>query len=90
MSSIPNLSSLLGNLSFSATHPPDHSHLCSLKCHLIFFPLEARSHFRDRNRQEERRVADKRTDMDGQIRQIVAWRFTSCALQRKVRLREML
>ena len=22
----------------NATHPPDHSHLCSLKCHLIFFP----------------------------------------------------
>jgi len=22
----------------SATHPPDHSHLCSLKCHHIFFP----------------------------------------------------
>jgi len=20
------------------TYPPDHSHLCSLKCHLIFFP----------------------------------------------------
>jgi len=33
------LSSLLGNLSFSLTpHPSDHSHLCSLKCHLIFFP----------------------------------------------------
>jgi len=49
MSSIPyynhslSLISLLGNLSFSlmrynATHPPDHSQLCSLKCHLIFFP----------------------------------------------------
>jgi len=36
MSPIPNLSfsSLLGN----ATHLSDHSHLCSLKCHLIFFP----------------------------------------------------
>jgi len=22
----------------NATHPSDHSHLCSLKCHLIFFP----------------------------------------------------
>jgi len=22
----------------NATHPPDHSHLCSLKCHHIFFP----------------------------------------------------
>jgi len=21
----------------NATHPPDHSHLCPLKCHLIFF-----------------------------------------------------
>ena len=41
MSSILNLSlsSLLGNLSFSLIpHPPDHSHLCLLKCHLIFFP----------------------------------------------------
>jgi len=40
---IVSLISLLGNLSFSltrynATHPPDHSQLCSLKCHLIFFP----------------------------------------------------
>ena len=36
-----SLSSLLGNLSFSLMqhiHPPDHSHLCSLKCHHIFFP----------------------------------------------------
>ena len=36
-----SLSSLLGNLSFSLMqhiHPPDHSHLCSLKCHNIFFP----------------------------------------------------
>ena len=23
---------------FNATHPSDHSHLCSLKCHLICFP----------------------------------------------------
>ena len=22
----------------NVTHPPDHSHLCLLKCHLIFFP----------------------------------------------------
>jgi len=22
----------------NATHPPDHSHLCSLKCHHVFFP----------------------------------------------------
>ena len=39
ISSIPSLSlnSLLGPLSFlSITHPSDHSHLCSLKCHLIF------------------------------------------------------
>ena len=42
MSSITNLSlsSLLENLLFylNTTHLPDHSHLCSLKCHLIFFP----------------------------------------------------
>jgi len=43
MSSISSLSlnSLLGSLSFSLTHithPPDHSRLCSLKCHYIFFP----------------------------------------------------
>ena len=43
ISSIPSLSlslsSLLGNPSqLNATHPPDHSHLCSLKCHHIFFP----------------------------------------------------
>jgi len=25
-------------LLLNATHPPDYSHLCSLKCHLIFFP----------------------------------------------------
>jgi len=33
-------SSLLGNMSFylNATHPSDHSHLCLLQCHLIFFP----------------------------------------------------
>jgi len=41
-SSIPSLSlnSLLGTLIFylNITHPSDHSHLCSLKCHLIFFP----------------------------------------------------
>ena len=37
LSSIPSLSlnSLLGTV---FTHPSDHSHLCSLKCHLIFFP----------------------------------------------------
>jgi len=39
---IPSLSlnSLLGTLIFylNITHPSDHSHLCSLKCHLIFFP----------------------------------------------------
>ena len=23
------------------THPSDHSHLCSLKCHLIFFPVNS-------------------------------------------------
>jgi len=28
----------------NVTHPSDHSHLCPLKCHLIFF-LQARSHF---------------------------------------------
>jgi len=30
------------------THPSDHSHLCSLKCHLVFRFLswQARSHFR--------------------------------------------
>jgi len=35
-----SLSSLLGSLSFNfnATHSPDHSHLCLLKCHHIFFP----------------------------------------------------
>ena len=42
ISSIPSLSLnlLLGTLSFylNITHPSDHSHLCSLKCHLIFFP----------------------------------------------------
>jgi len=41
MSSIPSLSlsSLLGTLSFALTsHPSDHSHLCPLKCHFIFFP----------------------------------------------------
>jgi len=42
ISSIPSLSlnSLLGTLVFhlNITHPSDHSHLCSLKCHLIFFP----------------------------------------------------
>jgi len=48
ISSIPSLSlnSLLGTLPFTFTHPSDHSHLCSLKCHLIFFPDKARSHFR--------------------------------------------
>jgi len=42
ISSIPSLSlnSLLGTLSFylNITHLSDHSYLCSLKCHLIFFP----------------------------------------------------
>ena len=42
ISSIPSLSlnSLLGTLSFylNITNPSDHSHLCSLKCHRIFFP----------------------------------------------------
>ena len=43
MSSTPSLSlsSLLGIESIfylNATPPPDHSHLCSLKCHHIFFP----------------------------------------------------
>ena len=39
MSSTPSLSlsSLLGSLSCNLT-PPDRSHLCSLKCHHIFFP----------------------------------------------------
>jgi len=35
MSSIPSLS--LSTL-LNVTHPSDHSHLCPLKCHLIFFP----------------------------------------------------
>jgi len=41
ISSIPSLSlnSLLGTLFYlNITYPSDHSHLCSLKCHLIFFP----------------------------------------------------
>ena len=46
ISSIPSLSlnSLLGTPSFvcvfylNITHPSDHSHLCSLMCHPIFFP----------------------------------------------------
>ena len=42
ISSIPSLSlnSLLVTLIFylNITHPSDHSRLCSLKCHLIFFP----------------------------------------------------
>ena len=41
ISSIPSLSlnSLLGTVFYlNITHPSDHSHLCSLKCHLIFFP----------------------------------------------------
>ena len=39
ISSNPSLSlnSLLGTLDFNSTHPSDHSHLCPLKCHLIFF-----------------------------------------------------
>jgi len=39
ISSIPSISlnSLLGSLSFTLTLHI-HSHLCSLKCHLIFFP----------------------------------------------------
>jgi len=43
ISSISSLSlnSFLGTLVFYLnimTHPSDHSHLCLLKCHLIFFP----------------------------------------------------
>ena len=41
ISPIPSLSlnSLLGTLFYlNITHPSDHSHLCLLKCHLIFFP----------------------------------------------------
>ena len=42
MSSIPSLSlsQLLTweSIFYNATHLPDHSHLCSLKCHHIFFP----------------------------------------------------
>ena len=42
ITSIPSLSlkSLLGTLFYLniITHPSDHSHLCSLKCHLVFFP----------------------------------------------------
>jgi len=34
-----SLSSLLGTHTFYLmSHPCDHSHLCSLKCHLVFFP----------------------------------------------------
>jgi len=35
-----SLSSLLGTFIFylNITHPSDHSHFCSLKCHLVFFP----------------------------------------------------
>jgi len=38
------LNSLLGTLFFklNATYPSDHSHLCQLKCHLIF--LQAKTH----------------------------------------------
>ena len=40
ISCIPSLSlnSLLTVFYLNITHPSDHSHLCSLKCHLIFFP----------------------------------------------------
>jgi len=41
ISSIPSLSlsSLLATLFYlNITHPSDYSHLCSLKCQLIFFP----------------------------------------------------
>ena len=41
ISSIPNLSQLFTpDFSFylNITHPSDHFHLCSLKCHLVFFP----------------------------------------------------
>jgi len=41
ISSIPSLSlnSLLGTVFYlNITQPSNHSHLCSLKCHLIFFP----------------------------------------------------
>ena len=48
MSFIPSLSlsTLTWNSIFclNVKHPSDHSHLCSLKCHLIFF-LQAMSHF---------------------------------------------
>ena len=38
-----SLNSFLWSLFFSLTpHPPDHSHLCSLKCHHIFFPYRPR------------------------------------------------
>jgi len=46
ISSIPNVSVLFTwdfIFYLNITHPSDHSHLCSLKCHLIFF--QARSHF---------------------------------------------
>jgi len=41
MSSIPDLPRLITWKSvfyLNARHPSDYSHLCSLKCHLIFFP----------------------------------------------------
>ena len=39
MSSISSLSVTWKSAFYlNATHPSDHSHLCSLKCHLIFFP----------------------------------------------------
>jgi len=41
ISSTPSLSlnSLLGTVLYlNITHPSDYSHLCSLNCHLIFFP----------------------------------------------------
>jgi len=41
ISSIPSLSQLFTwdfIFYLNITHPSDHSHLCSLKCHLVFFP----------------------------------------------------
>ena len=46
ISSIPSLSTPYLELFLNITHPFNHSHLWSPKCHLIFFPRQARSHFR--------------------------------------------
>jgi len=38
---VPNLSQLIiweSVFYLNTTHPSEHSHLCSMKCHLIFFP----------------------------------------------------